>query len=91
VLAAVLDQRHCGLDDYTLIVPAQLYRQHQQTQRIFQFVMAAIASVSLLVGGIGIMNSMLANVLERRREIGLMRAIGACRATSSINSCARPP
>ena len=79
VLAAVLDQRHGGLDDYTLIVPAQLYRQHQQTQRIFQFVMAAIAGVSLLVGGIGIMNIMLANVLERRREIGLMRAIGARR------------
>ncbi len=79
VLAAVLDQRHSGVDDYTLIVPAQLYRQHQQTQRIFRFVMAAIAGVSLLVGGIGIMNIMLANVLERRREIGLMRAIGARR------------
>jgi putative ABC transport system permease protein len=77
VLAAVLDQRHGGIDDYALIVPAQLYRQHQQTQRIFQVVMAAIAGVSLLVGGIGIMNIMLANVLERRREIGLMRAIGA--------------
>ena len=79
VLAAVLDQRHGGVDDYSLIVPAQLYRQHQQTQRIFRFVMAAIAGVSLLVGGIGIMNIMLANVLERRREIGLMRAIGARR------------
>lgn len=77
VLAAVLDQRHGGVEDYSLIVPAQLYRQHQQTQRIFRFVMAAIAAVSLLVGGIGIMNIMLANVLERRREIGLMRAIGA--------------
>jgi len=80
VLAAVLDQRHGGVEDYSLIVPAQLYRQHQQTQRIFRFVMAAIAAVSLLVGGIGIMNIMLANVLERRREIGLMRAIGARRS-----------
>jgi putative ABC transport system permease protein len=80
VLAAVLDQRHGGIQDYSLIVPAQLYRQHQQTQRIFRFVMAAIAGVSLLVGGIGIMNIMLANVLERRREIGLMRAIGARRS-----------
>jgi putative ABC transport system permease protein len=79
VLSAVLDQRHGGVDDYSLIVPAQLFRQHQQTQRIFQIVMAAIAGVSLLVGGIGIMNIMLANVLERRREIGLMRAIGARR------------
>ncbi|MCB1598763.1 MAG: ABC transporter permease [Lysobacterales bacterium] len=77
VMAALLDQRHGGIADYSLIVPAQLYRQHQQTQRIFRFVMAAIAGVSLLVGGIGIMNIMLANVLERRREIGLLRAIGA--------------
>jgi putative ABC transport system permease protein len=54
-----------------------LLEQHQKTQRIFQVVMGAIAGVSLLVGGIGIMNIMLANVLERRREIGLLRALGA--------------
>jgi putative ABC transport system permease protein len=79
VLSEVLDQRHAGMDDYTLVVPQQLYRQHQKTQRIFQVVMGAIAGVSLLVGGIGIMNIMLANVLERRREIGLLRALGARR------------
>ena len=79
VLADLLDQRHAGMGDYTLVVPQQLYRQHQKTQRIFQVVMGAIAGVSLLVGGIGIMNIMLANVLERRREIGLLRALGARR------------
>ena len=79
VLAAMLDQRHAGMRDYVLVVPQQLFRQHQQTQRIFQVVMGAIAGVSLLVGGIGIMNIMLANVLERRREIGLLRALGARR------------
>jgi len=79
VLAGLLDQRHAGMGDYTLVVPQQLYRQHQKTQRIFQVVMGAIAGVSLLVGGIGIMNIMLANVLERRREIGLLRALGARR------------
>jgi putative ABC transport system permease protein len=77
VLSAVLDQRHGGVADYTLIVPQQLYRQNQKTQQIFSIVMSAIAGVSLLVGGIGIMNIMLANVLERRREIGLLRALGA--------------
>ncbi|MET0328904.1 MAG: ABC transporter permease [Luteimonas sp.] len=79
VLAAVLDQRHAGVSDYQLVVPQQLFQQHQRTQRIFQVVMGAIAGVSLLVGGIGIMNIMLANVLERRREIGLLRALGARR------------
>jgi putative ABC transport system permease protein len=79
VLTAVLDQRHAGATDYSLIVPQQLYQQNQKTQRIFSVVMGSIAGVSLLVGGIGIMNIMLANVLERRREIGLLRALGARR------------
>src|SRR5690606_28068330 len=61
VLAAVLDRRHAGIADYQLVVPQQLFQQHQQSQRIFQVVMGAIAVVSLVVGGIGIMNIMLAN------------------------------
>ena len=77
VAAAVASQRHAGVEDVRLVVPQQLYRQHQQTQRIFRVVMGAIAAVSLLVGGIGIMNIMLANVLERKREVGLLRALGA--------------
>ncbi|WP_051282880.1 ABC transporter permease [Silanimonas lenta] len=76
-LAELIRQRHAGANDFRLVVPAQLFQQYQQTQRIFQIVMGAIAAVSLLVGGIGIMNIMLANVLERRREIGLLRALGA--------------
>ncbi|MES2324767.1 MAG: ABC transporter permease [Pseudomonadota bacterium] len=79
VLQTLIEQRHGGEEDSNLIVPMGLYRQHQQTQRIFTVVMSSIAAVSLLVGGIGIMNIMLANVLERRREIGLKRALGATR------------
>ncbi|ELX12172.1 putative ABC transporter permease protein [Janthinobacterium sp. HH01] len=79
VLQALIAQRHGGADDTNLIVPMGLYRQNQQTQRIFTIVMSSIAAVSLLVGGIGIMNIMLANVLERRREVGLKRALGARR------------
>jgi putative ABC transport system permease protein len=79
VLQALIARRHGGADDTNLIVPMGLYRQHQQTQRIFTIVMSSIAAVSLLVGGIGIMNIMLANVLERRSEIGLKRALGARR------------
>lgn len=80
IVRRILERRHYGVDDYEIIVPEALVEQSQQTQRIFNIVMGAIASISLLVGGIGIMNIMLASVMERTKEIGIRRAIGATRA-----------
>lgn len=73
----ILDRRHHKMPDYEIIVPTELLEQSQQTQRLFNLVMACIAGLSLLVGGIGIMNIMLASVTERTRQIGIRRAIGA--------------
>lgn len=75
----ILNRRHYGIKDYSITLPEQLLEQKQKTQRIFNIVMGAIAGISLLVGGIGIMNIMLANILERTREIGIRRAVGATR------------
>ena len=77
VVTAILNSTHHNAEDFTVTIPAALLAQQKRTQTIFTYVMVAIAAISLLVGGIGIMNIVLATVMERTREIGIRRSLGA--------------
>lgn len=80
VLSRMLLRRHSEVKDFEIVVPELLLRQQQRTKDIFNIVLGAIASISLIVGGIGIMNIMFASVMERIKEIGTRLAIGAKKA-----------
>ena len=77
ILARLLSRKHYEVVDFEIEIPELLLKQQQRTNDIFNYVLGAIAGISLLVGGIGIMNIMLASVLERIKEIGLRLSIGA--------------
>ena len=80
VIRSILNRHHFNNNDFSIIVPYELLKQEEKERRIYNLLLASIAAISLIVGGIGIMNIMLASVLERTNEIGIRRAIGGKRS-----------
>ena len=80
IIKSILTRRHFKKDDFSIIIPYELMEQEKRESRIYNLLLASIAAISLIVGGIGIMNIMLASVLERTQEIGIRRAVGGRRS-----------
>jgi putative ABC transport system permease protein len=80
IIRSILTRRHFNNDDFSIVIPYELMEQEKRESRIYNLLLASIAAISLIVGGIGIMNIMLASVLERTQEIGIRRAVGGKRS-----------
>jgi putative ABC transport system permease protein len=80
IIKSIINRRHFNNDDFSIIIPYELMEQEKKETRIYNLLLASIAAISLIVGGIGIMNIMLASVMERTQEIGIRRAVGGRRS-----------